>query len=79
MELDERSKPRKLGKHDTDKLKKKLESVMEEAAIDDNPLPIGVMQTIAFQYCEVSPKDISSDKLLQNVQHEDTTKDNATA
>lgn len=43
MELDERSKPRKLVKEDTTQLMRQLESAMEDVAADDQILPIEFM------------------------------------
>jgi hypothetical protein len=72
MELDQKTKPRKLMKDDTEKLKKKLDSVMAEEAIEDfQPVPIVVLQAIAVQFCEVAPEEVTSEKLLSRGPNED--------
>lgn len=67
MELDEKSKPRKLSKKDTKQLKRQLELQMDDAAQQDQMLPIELMQDLAINYCEVPPKEVTDIKLLNNV------------
>lgn len=66
VELDERSKPRKLVKEDTTQLMRQLESAMEDVAVDDQALPIEFMQNLATNFCEVPPEEVTSIKLLSN-------------
>jgi hypothetical protein len=66
MELDEKSKSRKLAKEDTTLLKKQLEIAIEDAAAENQVLPIEFMQNLATNFCEVAPEDITEVKLLDN-------------
>lgn len=66
MELDEKSKPRKLAKEDTVRLKKDLQIALKDAVADDQVLPLHFMQNLATEFCEVPPKDVSSAKLLSD-------------
>lgn len=67
MELDEKSKPRKLAKEDTTLLKRQLELAMDDAAQDGLMIPIELMQNLATNYCEVPPEEVTEVKLLTNV------------
>jgi hypothetical protein len=70
MELDKKSKPRKLVKEDTTLLIRQLESAMEDAATGVQDLPIQFMQNLATDFCEVPPEDVTSVKLLSNEPHD---------
>lgn len=67
MELDEKSKPRKLIKEDTSKMKRELALALEEAVAEDQILPIEFMQNLDINYCEVAPEDVTAEKLLPNI------------
>lgn len=70
MELDEKSKSRKLAKEDTTLLKKQLEIAIEDAAAENQVLPIEFMQNLATNFCEVAPEDITKVKLLDNASND---------
>lgn len=67
MELDEKSKPRKLSKEDTNQLKRHLEIAMDDAAEQGQMIPIELMQNLATNYCEAPPEEVIEVKLLNNV------------
>lgn len=73
MELDERSKPRKLAKEDTALMQGQLQQVMEEIVTEEHMLPIAFMQNLAINYCEVAPEDVTEDKLLSNVPNDNAS------
>lgn len=66
MELDEKSKPRKLTKEDTILMEEQLNQALEEAMSDDQMLPIEFMQNLATNYCGVAPEDVTVERLLSN-------------
>jgi hypothetical protein len=70
MELDQKSKPRKLVKEDTTLLIRQLESAMEDVASGVQAIPIQFMQNLATDFCEVPPEDVTSIKLLSSEPHD---------
>ena len=74
MELDERSKPRKLTREDTKIMQLELDQAMANmltSDLEDQSLPITFMQHVAIDFYEVTPEKVTEVKLLTNHASED--------
>lgn len=66
MELDAKSKPRKLFKEDTVKMQEQLDQAITDAIEADKMLPLQILQDVAINFCQVPPEEITEEQLLQN-------------
>ena len=51
MELDAKSKPRKLFKEDTVKMQEQLDQAITDAIEADKMLPLQILQDVAINFC----------------------------
>jgi hypothetical protein len=71
MELDEKNKPHRLGETDTRRLKKKLLLTLDEAETNNQIIPLPLKQTLAIEFCGVTPEDVTEDRLnIRNVNND---------